>query len=158
MRNIVLTRIDDRLIHGQVITAWVKHIKCDTVLIIDESLSKNTMMQRIYKAAAPTGLLVEIMDEVSAADYLKEDVVCSSNIIILVKIPQVIEKIRSLGVKINSVILGGMGSNHERKKLIRNVFSSQEENDCFKRLIESGCTVEYQIVPAEKSTDISKLI
>jgi len=158
MRNIVLTRIDDRLIHGQVITAWVKHIKCDTVIIIDESLSKNTMMQRIYKAAAPTGLLVEIMDEVSAADYLKEDVVCSSNIIILVKIPQVIEKIRSLGVKINSVILGGMGSNHERKKLIRNVFSSQEENDCFKRLIESGCTVEYQIVPAEKSTDISKLI
>jgi PTS system mannose-specific IIB component len=158
MRNIVLTRIDDRLIHGQVITAWVKHIKCDTVLIIDEALSKNSMMQRIYKAAAPTGLLVEIMDETTAADYLKKDVENNSNIIILVKIPQVIEKIRLLGIGINSVILGGMGSNHERKKLIRNVFSSQEENDCFKRLIESGCTVEYQIVPAEKSTDISKLI
>lgn len=158
MKNIVLTRIDDRLIHGQVITAWVKHIKCDTVLIIDEALSKNVMMQRIYKAAAPTGLIVEIMDEVSAVNYLKSDCETVGNIIILVKIPQVIEKIRSLGIDIKSVILGGMGSNHERKKLIRNVFSSQAENECFKRLIDSGCPVEYQIVPAEKSTDISKLI
>ncbi len=158
MKNIVLTRIDDRLIHGQVITAWVKHIKCDTVLIVDDSLSKNSMMQRIYKAAAPTGLNVEITNEPDAVEYLKADDGHDHNVIILVKIPQVIENLKGLGVSINSVILGGMGSNHERKKLIRNVFSSAEENECFKRLIESGCTVEYQIVPAEKSTDISKLI
>lgn len=158
MKNIALTRIDDRLIHGQVITAWVKHIKCDTVLIVDEALAKNSMMQRIYKAAAPTGLMVEIMDEHSAVEYLKNDEGADQNIIILVKVPQVIESLKNQGVSITSVILGGMGSNHERKKLIRNVFSSQLENESFKRLIESGCTVEYQIVPAEKSTDISKLI
>ena len=156
MKNIVLTRIDDRLIHGQVITAWVKHIKCDVILIVDEELARNNLMQRIYKAAAPTGLEVVIANEVDAITYLNTE--GSQRIIVLVKVPQIIENLRKGGVQIDRVILGGMGSNHDRKKLIRNVFSSKLENECFKRLLESGCNVDYQMVPDEKSTDISKLI
>ena len=44
MKNVVLARIDDRLIHGQVITAWIKTIKAQSILIIDEALSNNIMM------------------------------------------------------------------------------------------------------------------
>ena len=56
MRNIVLTRIDDRLIHGQVVTAWIKQYPINRILIIDDELSQNRLMQRIYKAAAPMGI------------------------------------------------------------------------------------------------------
>jgi len=158
MKKIVLTRIDDRLIHGQVITAWVKYIKSDGILIVDEDLSKNALMQRIYKAAAPTGLEVFIANEKDAVEFLMTDSPTVKNVIILAKTPQVIENLRIGGADIKAVILGGMGSNHERKKLIRNVFSSKAENECFKRLIDSGCSVDFQLVPDEKSTDISKLI
>ena len=53
MKNIVLTRIDDRLIHGQVVTAWIKQYPINKILIIDDELSQNRLMERIYKAAAP---------------------------------------------------------------------------------------------------------
>ena len=54
MKNIVLTRIDDRLIHGQVVTAWIKQYPINKILIIDDELSQNRLMERIYKAAAPS--------------------------------------------------------------------------------------------------------
>ena len=60
MKNIVLTRIDDRLIHGQVVTAWIKQYPINKILIIDDELSQNRLMERIYKAAAPMGVEVLI--------------------------------------------------------------------------------------------------
>ena len=65
MKNIVLTRIDDRLIHGQVVTAWIKQYPINKILIIDDELSQNRLMERIYKAAAPMGVLrLSYQDEV----------------------------------------------------------------------------------------------
>ena len=55
MKNILVIRIDDRLIHGQVVTAWIKQYPINKILIIDDELSRNKLMERIYKAAAPVG-------------------------------------------------------------------------------------------------------
>ena len=61
MKNILVTRIDDRLIHGQVVTAWIKQYPINKILIIDDELSRNKLMERIYKAAAPVvGFLIFI--------------------------------------------------------------------------------------------------
>ena len=62
MRNVLVSRIDDRLIHGQVVTAWIKVYPINKILIIDDELSKNQLMQRIYKAAAPAGVTVVLMN------------------------------------------------------------------------------------------------
>jgi mannose/fructose/N-acetylgalactosamine-specific phosphotransferase system component IIB len=158
MKKVVLTRIDDRLIHGQVITAWVKYIKADAILIVDEELANNVLMQRIYKAAAPTNIEMFICNNTDAVTFLKTDDAKIKEVIILVKIPQVIETLISSDINITHVILGGIGSNHERKKLIRNVFTSKAENESFRRLLDLNCRVEFQLVPDEKATDISKLI
>ena len=48
MRNIVLTRIDDRLIHGQVVTAWIRRYPINCILIVDDELAQNRLMERIY--------------------------------------------------------------------------------------------------------------
>ena len=85
MRNIVLTRIDDRLIHGQVVTAWIKQYPINRILIIDDELSQNRLMQRIYKAAAPMGIEVLIQACTQAIDFLKEEGEKGENLLILVK-------------------------------------------------------------------------
>ena len=48
MKNVLVTRIDDRLIHGQVVTAWIKQYPINKILIIDDELSRNKLMERIY--------------------------------------------------------------------------------------------------------------
>ena len=110
MKHILVTRIDDRLIHGQVVTAWIKQYPINKILIIDDELSRNKLMERIYKAAAPVGIEVVIMDQEMAEGFLKEDPGPKENLMILVKVPQVLEKLIGSGISIDKIILGGMGA------------------------------------------------
>lgn len=124
MKNIVLTRIDDRLIHGQVVTAWIKQYPINKILIIDDELSQNRLMERIYKAAAPMGVEVLIQSVSEAREFLKEEPVKGENFLILVKVPEIIESLLKEGIEIKKVILGGMGAKNGRKTFNRNVSAS----------------------------------
>ncbi len=132
MKKIVLTRIDDRLIHGQVVTAWLKHLKADAILIVDNDLAKNTMMARIYKAAAP------------------------SDIELLTKTPEIIETLQSAEIVIREIILGGMGANKNRRQLIKNVFASDEERAAMSRMLAGGTRISYQLVPDDRQIKVEK--
>ena len=158
MRNILVTRIDDRLIHGQVVTAWIKQYPINRILIIDDELSKNKLMGRIYKAAAPVGIEVVIMNQDMAEGFIKETLVPKENLMILVKVPQVLEGLISKGIAINKVILGGMGAKPGRKTFNKNVSANEEETGCFKRMIEGGVEIYYQLVPNDKEVNIRKLL
>ena len=151
MKNIVLTRIDDRLIHGQVVTAWIKQYPINKILIIDDELSQNRLMERIYKAAAPMGVEVLIQSVSEAREFLKEEPVKGENFLILVKVPEIIESLLKEG------ILGGMGAKNGRKTFNRNVSASGEEVECFKRIVEGGVEIFYQLVPNDKAVNIRSL-
>ena len=158
MRNIVLTRIDDRLIHGQVVTAWIKQYPINRILIIDDELSQNRLMQRIYKAAAPMGIEVLIQACTQAIDFLKEEGEKGENLLILVKVPGIIEELLNNGIEINKVILGGMGAKNGRKSFNRNISASDDEVACFGRIIEKGVDIFYQLVPNDKAVNIKQLL
>ena len=58
MRNVVLARVDDRLIHGEVVTAWTPTFKANKIIIIDDEVAKDTFNVRVVKALAPAGTKV----------------------------------------------------------------------------------------------------
>ena len=93
MKNVVLCRIDDRLIHGQVVTSWVKQTNGNKIFVVDDALTKDMFMQKILSAAAPPGVKVEVLGISDAVDVLKGEAGSGENVIILVKVPQVIEKL-----------------------------------------------------------------
>lgn len=158
MRNITLTRIDDRLIHGQVVTAWIRRYPINRILIIDDELSKNRLMERIYRAAAPVGVEVLIKPVDEAVKFLKENGERGESILILVKIPEVIESLLERGIEIRKVILGGMAARKGRKTFIKNVSASGEEIESMRRICGQGIEMIYQLVPDEKETNIKKLL
>lgn len=157
MKSIVLARIDDRLIHGQVVTAWTKFVGANTIIIVDNELSKNKLMQRIYIAAAPSGIDLRILTFEEALAYLKERD-NQAKVMILAKNPHIFEDLINAGVAIESINFGGMGSTAKRTRLIRNAHADEEERACFKRLIDQGIPVYFQIVPDEKSTDVQRIL
>lgn len=154
----VLTRIDDRLIHGQVITGWVQEYPVSKILIIDDELSQNRLMARIYKAASPMGLDVSIQSLAEATDYLCGEPEDGENLLILAKTPQVIESLIAAKVPIDKVILGGMGAKAGRKALNRNVSASPQEVECFRRIMGAGHEVIYQLVPGDKPADLGSML
>ena len=66
MKNIVYARVDDRLVHGQVMTAWVLHTKASKVIIVDDKAAKDSFMKMIMKSAMPSSLELEVLSVSSA--------------------------------------------------------------------------------------------
>ena len=56
MPNIVLTRIDNRLLHGQVATQWTKVIGANLILVANDDVANNKMRQNLMTMAAPNGV------------------------------------------------------------------------------------------------------
>lgn len=157
MKEILVTRIDDRLIHGQVVTAWVKTFPVTTILIVDDALAENLLLNRIYKSAAPDGINVKIEKTEDARKYLKETSGKEERIMILVKTPEVILDLLENEIPITEVILGGMGARPDRTTLNRNVSASEDEIETMKKILKKA-PIYYQLVPNEKKMDLTKII
>lgn len=158
MRKILVARIDDRLIHGQVVTSWVKAYPITEILIIAEDLAQNMLMQRIYKSVAPAGIDVNILDNRDALNYLLSDCKVDQNLLILVKTPDVFEFLINNGVIITKIVLGGMGLKPGRETLIKNIAANDAERECLRRLLNKGIKIVYQMVPIAGGKDVEKVL
>lgn len=147
MSNIVLARIDDRLIHGQVMTAWIHELNVDEILIIDEATFKNSFLTSVMKSAIPSSIKLSIYDMDGGLDYINK---AESNIILLVKTPDIILELINNGVVINKLNVGGMGSKAGRSKLYRNISATEEEVHILREIHEKGTDVFIQVVPSDK--------
>lgn len=158
MSNIVLTRIDDRLIHGQVMTAWVKHTNATRIVIIDNFVAKDEFMKKVLTMAAPPGIVVEVFDLNQAIKNLSNlDDKVKEKIIILVKTPEILEQLIDGGIAIDEIVVGGMGAKPGRKRLYKNISISEDEKETFIRLIKKGVKVIIRIVPDERPVPIKKV-
>lgn len=158
MIKILVARIDDRLIHGQVVTSWVKAYPITEILIIAEDLAQNMLMQRIYKSVAPAGIDVNILNNLDALNYLQSDSKVDQNLLILVKTPDVFEYLIDNGVSIPKIILGGMGLKPGRETLIKNIAANDAERACLSRLVSKGIKIVYQLVPSSSEKAVERLL
>ena len=155
MKNLVLVRIDDRLIHGQVVTQWMKDTHANKVLIIDDKLPEDAIMKRVLKAAAPPGVKVIVKSLADSVPYIQGDPKTADEaILVLVKYPSVIEHLIDAGIPIPKVILGGMGIRGDRKVFNRNVAANEDEVACMKRIVDKGSSMVYQLVPSDAPVDV----
>lgn len=67
--NIVLARIDNRLIHGQILESWVPNLRANCIIVANDEVAQAVMQKILMKAAVPTGIQV-VVDTVEAASQL----------------------------------------------------------------------------------------
>ena len=71
MKHIVWTRIDDRLIHGQVMTQWIQYTEANEVLIIDDGVAKDSFLQMVMKSSVPGKISLKVLSVKDAIGYLR---------------------------------------------------------------------------------------
>lgn len=156
-RNLEFVRIDDRLIHGQVVAAWLRaYSNVSHIIVVDDKVSVDQFMQQMFKMLVPSGISIEILNVEEAVNTIKSGL--SKPTMIIVKIPDTIKRLVDSGVDISRVNIGGMGMTAGRKKLFQNISSTAEENDIFRQLISRGIIVEIQIIPAAKTINVASII
>ncbi len=157
MKNIVLARIDDRLIHGQVVVSWLKYIEADEIIVIDNEIAEDEFLKKIVISAAPKTINSIVLTEKESIKYLKEND-NQDKIILLSKTPQVFQKLIVNGIKLEKVNLGGVGYSKGRINFYRSISLSKEEIDCLKNIEDLGSKVEIQILPTDKINRLSNII
>ena len=156
MKNLVLTRIDDRLIHGQVMTAWSRVTRAEQVLVVDDAVAQDEFMINVLENAVPESMAIGVFNKEDAVTFLSEPLEAPT--IVLVKVPETIEYLVNHGVVISEVDLGGMGANKNRDSLYHTISASGEEKETFKRLLKKGLNVFIQIMPQNDKVDLKNIL
>ena len=155
MRNVVLARVDDRLIHGEVVTAWLPATKSTRIIIVDDEVAKDEFNVRVVKALAPAGTKVFVYDVAKASEKLMVKGLEGERLMVLAKTPTTFARLVKNGVPLKEVNLGGAGIRGERKPFINNVALSPEEVVSCEELQNNGCRVYYQLVPEQGVVEIA---
>lgn len=149
-------RIDDRLIHGQVVTAWIAHADADTVVVADDKAATDELQRTLLEMATPNTVKLKVLS-VEDARALIADADAPGRALLLVRGPQqALEFVRG-GLKDQTINVGNMNMKKGKTKILGNFWVFPEDVDTFKEIYAEGVSAEVRAVPNERSQDVMDL-
>ena len=156
MENILLARVDDRLIHGQVMTARLKRYPAKQIIIIDDGVAKDDFMASVLQMAAPSGVKVRVFSCEKAIQAMGKGI--KNPTILLAKSPITYKRMIDGGLDLTAINIGGMGINETRKTFHKNIAASEEEKEAMRNLLDRGVDVKIQVIPQDKVVEVRSLL
>lgn len=157
IEGVVLVRIDDRLIHGQVMTSWLNYTGANKIMIVDDAVAGDKFMKSVLKTCVPANVKLATFTVEKAVARLKKGF-AGDKCIILVKYPETLYRLMKEGVIFDEINIGGMGVSGTRTKFFRNISASEEEKQMLRELVTTGSKISVRIIAEDSATDISKML
>lgn len=154
--SVVFYRIDDRLIHGQVMTGWSRSYKAQRIIVVDDATAANDFLCQVMAMSVPKGMEVKVCSEQDGLQAILNDDP-DKRTIVLSKTPAVMLRLLKGGVPMSELNVGGMGFQQGRKTVLRNIQISPEELGQLQEIAAGGVHVFCQIVPDGKKIELDKV-
>ena len=154
--NILLTRIDNRLVHGQVATQWNSTLGSNLIPVANADVASNTMRQNVMKMAAPAGVATRFFSLQKTIDVIGK-ASPRQKIFIVAETPEDVLTLVKGGVPIKKVNIGTLPMSEGRPQAATSVAVNDEDVAAFKELQELGVELEIRRVPSTPVEDTSKL-
>lgn len=148
--SIVLTRIDDRLIHGQVVVGWVQARSVKRIVLVDDEVRANTWEQELYSVGVPGSLellFVSVDEAVERIDEWSDDDVRT---LLLAGNVKTIARLCAATDRITQVNVGGLHDASSRSQRLAYVYLTDAEVKELRALVDRGVQVLAQDVPTAK--------
>ena len=155
--SIALYRIDDRLVHGQVMTAWARIFNIAKIIVVDDATAKNAFLCDVMKMAVPSGCSVQILSVADAVPVLQASEKSDEKTIVLVKAPIALRALIDQGIVIKEINVGNVGAGPGRKAVMRSTQLTKEEYDTLVGMSAQGIHIYFQMLPEAKSMELDKL-
>ena len=155
--SIALYRIDDRLVHGQVMTAWARIFSITKIIVVDDATAKNTFLCDVMKMAVPSGCSVQILTVADAVSVVQASAKSDEKAIVLVKAPITLRALIDQGVEIKEINVGNVGAGPGRKAVMRSTQLTKDEFDTLVGMSAQGIHIYFQMLPEAKSMELDKL-
>jgi mannose/fructose/N-acetylgalactosamine-specific phosphotransferase system component IIB len=151
-------RIDDRLIHGQVIMGWTRSLGVTRILVADDKTAVDRVQISLMRMATPAGLESDFLTVDDAAQKIKTGFYASESIMLLAVGPKTIIELLDKGLEISSLNIGNMRSGPGKRKLLNIVYATPQEIEDWKELDRRGVKMSAQSVPDMKKTDFNSIL
>ena len=148
--NIVLARIDDRLIHGQVATVWSKRTGCERIIVCDDEVAADSIRSTLLKQVAPPGIKSSVVDIEKAVRVYNNPKYADAKCLLLFTNPTSALKMIEAGVDIKSINIGGMSFKEGKNQITGAVSVNDQDIESFKKLNEKGIELEIRKVDTDK--------
>ncbi|MGA2090002.1 MAG: PTS sugar transporter subunit IIB [Endomicrobiales bacterium] len=155
---IILTRIDDRLIHGQVVEGWVKAISINHIIVISDEVANDKMQQALLSMAVPNTINVTVLSIDAAVTALKSTLYAKDNLLLLLSKPADVVRLLDQGVALTSVNLGGMHYAQGKTQLLRNLSVNDADLDALFAISAKGVELEGRILPRDERVNVIEIL
>lgn len=145
--TVKLIRVDFRLIHGQVITRWVKQANINHIVVIDDALSEDAFMQQVFQMAAPEGVGLSIFNTAEAKKAQEAGSLLKKNVLVLFKGVAELAKAYKAGIQMEEIQIGGLGGGPNRKAVHNAITLDEEDKDTLLELQNKGVKIYFQTTP-----------
>lgn len=147
MGEVLMHRVDDRLVHGQVIVGWVGLHNINAIWIVDDDVAENPMMVNIFKFAAPNGVQLIALSVSEAFERLESIKESKDRVLLLAKVPQTFVRLLEFGYLPDEINIGAMAHKPDAIKAAPQTELAREEADAIEKLFQAGVRIWIQLVP-----------
>ena len=156
--KIALARIDDRLIHGQVVTVWSKETKCQRIIVCNDDVANDEIRRTLLTQVAPPGVQSSVVGIDKAIRVINNPKYENDIVLLLFTNPTDVLRLVEAGIDIKTVNIGGMSFKEGKTQLTAAVSVNDEDIKSFKSLNDKNIELEIRKVASDSKSFIMKLI
>ncbi|WP_334333100.1 PTS system mannose/fructose/N-acetylgalactosamine-transporter subunit IIB [Companilactobacillus sp. HBUAS59544] len=156
--SVELTRVDYRLIHGQVITRWLKQCDINEIVTVDTQLSGDEFMQDVFKMAAPKGVKIRVLSSDEAIQAQKAGEFDTHRVLLLFKSVKEISKTVKNGLILKEIQIGGLGGGPGRKAVNNAITLDMTDANMLTELEKMGINIYLQTTPDYPSESLKNAV
>jgi PTS system mannose-specific IIB component len=154
----IIWRIDDRLIHGQIIIGWCGSLPIKLMVVCDDEIASNDFETKLLITAAPPNIKTEILTLSETVSEVNNWQIEKKLILALIKSPHSLKTLLDKGLKIHKVNVGGIHYQNGRKEYLPYIYLTADEVRLFSDMMAQKIYFECQDLPNSSSYDLKKII
>ena len=148
--NILLTRIDNRLVHGQVGVTWVKSLGANLLVVVDDTAAANEIEQQLMEVVAKSSGVGIRFFTIDRTIEIIHKASPNQKIFIVCKTPETVKKLVDGGVPIKEVNIGNMHFSEGKEQISKKDYVDEKDKEDIKYLESKGIDIYIQDVPGDK--------
>lgn len=155
---IIHTRIDGRLIHGQVANLWTSYLNISRIIVVDEAAANSDIEKSGLRLACPAGINLSVLTVDKAANNINAGKYDSQRVLLISRTPQVLLQLVNKGVVLEEINAGNMSQTDKTHSIKKSINVTDDDIETFKTLFSKGIFLTAQMVPNEEKIDLMTLL
>lgn len=155
----VLARIDSRLLHGQVATAWTKATQPTRIIVVSDTVAKDELRKGLIQQAAPSSVKAHVVPVDKMIELAKDDQhFGGQRALLLFENPQDAYRAVKGGVPLDTINVGSMAHSPGKVQPNKVLAFNQDDIDTFAKLKEAGVNFDVRKVPSDSKANMNDII